>query len=80
MVRLQHRGQRVFVPAGLGVEWNGDDLTDISGGSSFKWMSRIGAVDIAPTVSYKFSEDFSLGLAVNIYYAFFDSNIKPINV
>ena len=65
-------GLGVFVPAGLGVDWNGDDLTDISGGASFKWMSRIGAVDIAPSVAYKISEDFSLGLAVNIYYAFFD--------
>jgi len=65
-------GLGVFVPAGLGVEWDGDDLVQLSGGTSFEWMSRIGVVDIAPAVSYKISDQFSLGLAVNIYYAFFD--------
>jgi long-chain fatty acid transport protein len=65
-------GLGVYVPAGLGAEWNGDDLVQLSGGSSFEWMSRIGVVDIAPAVSYKISEQFSLGLAVNVYYAFFD--------
>jgi long-chain fatty acid transport protein len=65
-------GLGVFVPAGLGAEWNGDDLVQLSGGTSFEWMSRIGVVDIAPAVSYKFSDQFSLGLTVNIYYAFFD--------
>lgn len=65
-------GLGVYVPAGLGVEWNGDDLVQLSGGTSFEWMSRIGVVDISPAVSYKISDQFSLGLAVNIYYAFFD--------
>ncbi len=65
-------GLGVFVPAGLGVQWNGDDLTSLSGGASFEWMSEIGAISISPSAAYKISEDFSLGLAVNIYYAFFD--------
>jgi long-chain fatty acid transport protein len=65
-------GLGVFVPAGLGVEWNGDDLVALSGGNSFEWMSEVGAVDIAPSVAYKITDQFSLGLVVNIYYAFFD--------
>ncbi len=65
-------GLGIYVPAGLGAEWNGDDLVQLSGGSSLEWMSRIGVVDISPVVAYKISEQFSLGLAVNIYYAFFD--------
>lgn len=65
-------GLGVFVPAGLGVEWNGDDLVQLSGGTSLEWMSQISAIDIAPSVAYKISDQFSLGLAVNIYYAMFD--------
>ena len=65
-------GLGIFVPAGLGTEWNGDDLVQLSGGESFEWMSRIGVVNIAPAVSYKFSDQFSLGFAVNIYSGFFD--------
>jgi len=72
-------GLGVYVPAGLGVEWVGDDLIQLSGGTSLEWMSRIGVVDFSPVVSYKLSEQFSLGLAVNIYYAFFDMN-RPAEV
>lgn len=72
-------GFGVFVPAGLGTEWNGDELLQLSGGSSFEWMSRIGVVNFAPAVSYRFSEKFSLGLTVNIYYGFFDMK-RPVEV
>ena len=65
-------GLGIFVPAGLGTEWNGDDLLQISGGTALKWMSQIAVIDIAPSVAYKISDEFSLGLAVNIYYAMFD--------
>lgn len=65
-------GLGIFVPAGLGAEWNGDDLVQLSGGTSLKWMSEIGVIDIAPTVAYKISDQFSLGVTVNIYYGMFD--------
>jgi long-chain fatty acid transport protein len=72
-------GLGVYVPAGLGTEWDGDDLLPLSGGSSLEWMSRIGVIDISPAVSYKISDQFSLGVAVNIYYAFFDMK-RPVPV
>jgi len=65
-------GLGVYVPAGLGVKWKGEELTGISGGTAFEWESLVGAVSISPTVAYQVSEAFSLGLSANIYYAFFD--------
>ncbi len=64
-------GLGVFVPAGLGAEYNGDDLIPISGGS-LEWMSKIAAIDIAPTIAYKINDMFSLGVTGNIFYGMFD--------
>ncbi|MBC8382238.1 MAG: outer membrane protein transport protein, partial [Candidatus Cloacimonetes bacterium] len=64
-------GLGVFVPAGLGAEYNGDDLIPISGGS-LEWMSKIAVIDIAPTIAYKINDMFSLGVTGNIFYGMFD--------
>ena len=64
-------GLGIFVPAGLGVEWNAEDIyTSVATGKEF--MSEIGAVSISPAVAYQITDQFSLGLAVNIYYGMFD--------
>ncbi len=64
-------GLGVFVPAGLGVEWNAEDLYG-SGAASTELMSEIGAVSISPAIAYQITEQFSLGVTVNIYYGMFD--------
>jgi len=62
----------VYVPAGLGAQWNGTDLAMLSGGTALDWESKIGLINISPAVSYKVTDQLSLGLAVNVYYALFN--------
>ncbi len=64
-------GLGVYVPAGLGAEYDGADLIPISGGD-LEWMSKIGVIDIAPTIAYKINEMFSVGITGNIFYGMFD--------
>ncbi len=75
-------GLGVFVPAGLGAEWPGADLAAFAGGKTFDWESRIGVVAISPSIAYKISDKFSIGLSANIYYAMFDlsrPNLADLN-
>lgn len=65
-------GLGVYVPAGLGAEWNGADLVQLSGGDELEWLSEIGVVSISPAAAYKVSDQFSIGLAVDIFYGMFD--------
>lgn len=69
-------GLGVYIPAGLGSEWDGNDLKSLSGGNALNWESQIGVISISPTVSIKATEQLSFGMAVNIYYAMFDLS-KP---
>jgi len=62
----------VYVPAGLGVEYVGKDLTAFTGGADLNWMSRIGVINFSPAIAYKVNDNFSLGLAANIFYGMFD--------
>ncbi|MCK4796442.1 MAG: outer membrane protein transport protein [Spirochaetes bacterium] len=64
-------GLGAFVPAGLGAEWDGKDFgTD-------EMFSKIGVFNISPALGYQVTDQFSLGLAVNIYYAMFEMSQKP---
>ncbi len=65
-------GLGIYVPAGLGATWPGEDLVAFSGGQSFEWESRIGVIAISPTFAYQVTDEFSIGVAANIYYAMFD--------
>ena len=66
------------VPAGLGAEWDGDDLAALGGGASFKWMSQIGVFHFGPAISYKASEKFAVGATVNIAYGMMDM-VRPVD-
>ncbi len=65
-------GLGVYIPAGIGTEWNGDDLTAFSGGTSVEWMTKIGVINFSPVIAYSFNENFSIGAAFNLYYGMFD--------
>ncbi len=65
-------GLGIYVPAGLGAEWIGSDLAAFSGGQAFNWESRIGVIAFSPTFAYQVTDQFSVGVAANIYYAIFD--------
>lgn len=62
-------GLGVYVPAGLGAEWN---ATDFGYPSGLDFLSKIAVINIAPAVGYKITDKFSVGLAINVYYAMFD--------
>lgn len=65
-------GLGIFVPAGLGIEWDGAELLNLTQGNPYDWYSRIGVIDFAPAVAYKVSDQLSFGLTVNIFYGMFD--------
>ncbi|VAX28142.1 Long-chain fatty acid transport protein-like [hydrothermal vent metagenome] len=67
-------GLGIYVPAGLGAEWNGAELKNLTAPfpDQYEWMSQIGVISFSPAVAYQISDKFSLGLAVNINYGLFD--------
>jgi long-chain fatty acid transport protein len=65
-------GLGVFVPAGIGAEWDGNDLKNLSAGDNLEWMSKIGVITISPAAAYKVTDQLSLGVALNIFYGMFD--------
>lgn len=76
-------GVGAYVPAGLGSEWDGNDLKNLSGGQAFNWKSQIGVVNFSPAIAYSVSDNFSIGLAVNVFYGLFDldrpAEVDPVN-
>lgn len=64
-------GLGVYVPAGLGAEWNTADF-GYPASANLELMSQIGVVNISPAIAYQLTEKLSVGLAVNISYAMFD--------
>jgi len=67
-------GIGVYVPAGLGSAWDGDDFLFATYPfmRSYEWTSRVGLVTIAPALSYKLSDMFSVGASLNVNYGMFD--------
>ena len=80
-------GLGLYVPAGLGAEWDGNDLVAFGGpayldpgqtmanpfsGKTYKWRSELGVFSISPAISYQISEQLSLGVAMNVYYGMFE--------
>lgn len=71
-------GMSIYVPAGLGAEYDGDDLLALSNGVSQDWRSKIGVINFSPAIAYDFDK-FQLGLAVNIMYGMFEID-RPANI
>lgn len=68
----------IYVPAGLGAEYKGEDLLGLSNGVEQKWLSKIAVINFSPAIAYDFDK-FQLGLAMNIMYGMFEIN-RPANV
>ena len=72
-------GAGIYVPAGLGIEYPGEDLKSLTanpdynypGSAEIEWSSKIGVLNFSPAVAYKISKELSLGMAANIYYGTF---------
>ena len=66
-------GFGVFVPAGLGAEYDGKDLAPLAkGNTSIEWKSKIGVVNFSPALAYKLNDRFSVGVSGNVYYGMFE--------
>jgi len=88
-------GLGFYVPAGLGAEWDGQDLVAFGGpaelspgvtnpfaGKTYEWMSSIGVFNFSPGIAYQISEKISVGAAVNIFYGMMDMKraVDALNV
>ena len=67
----------IYIPAGLGAEYDGKDLLALSQGVEQEWMSKIGVINFSPAIAYDF-ERFQIGAAMNIMYGMFDIK-RPAN-
>ena len=74
-------GIGAYVPAGLGAEWNGEDLTDLNMPNTgpYDWMGKIAAFNISPAIAYKINDMFSVGAALNVYYGMFEMQ-RPMDM
>ena len=61
-------GILAYMPSGAGADWDGNDLLMLSDGIPFTWESQVGIMTVAPSISYKMSEMFSVGLSLNLNY------------
>ena len=61
-------GLSFIVPAGIGVEWEGDDLTALTGGESMEWKSSIVVFNISLSAAYKFGDKLNLGGAFHLVH------------
>jgi len=64
-------GIGVYVPAGLGTSWDGNEFTNLSDGIAYQWESKIGLVTISPGIAYKINDMISVGATLNINYGMF---------
>jgi long-chain fatty acid transport protein len=74
-------GIGAYVPAGLGAEWDGNDLMDLNMPNTgpYDWMGKIAAFNISPVVAYKINDMLSVGAALNVYYGMFEMQ-RPMDM
>lgn len=80
-------GLGIYVPAGLGAEYDGKDLQAFTaipglyaGDPDIEWMSKIAVISISPAFSYQITNKLSLGIAGNVYYGMFDMKRFGANI
>ncbi len=61
-------GLAVYLPSGIGTEWSGEDLKDLSDGTALKWLSSVGIIAFSPVIAYKINDYFSIGATLNVHY------------
>jgi long-chain fatty acid transport protein len=72
-------GLGVYVPAGLGAEYEGKDLQAFTaipglyaGDPDIEWLSKIAVISLSPAFAYQVTDCWSVGVAANVYYGMFD--------
>jgi long-chain fatty acid transport protein len=72
-------GFAVYAPSGLGIEWPGEELANISGPPLFppnptiKWRSKIFLLSLSPVLAFKLSDQVMFGATLNINYGSFET-------
>jgi long-chain fatty acid transport protein len=61
-------GIYAYVPSGLGVTWDGNDLLAYSGGVPMEWETFVGVITVSPAVAVKLTDQLSLGATINFNY------------
>ncbi len=61
-----HLGLSAIVPAGLGVQWKGEDLSAFTGGDAMKWESSIAVMNFSLSAAMRFGDKLNLGAAFHL--------------
>ncbi|MGB3863811.1 MAG: outer membrane protein transport protein [Candidatus Aminicenantaceae bacterium] len=68
-----HIGLAFYTLSRFQVEWSGAAIDAITGDpKSRDWSTKVWVMTFAPSVTYKLSDTFSLGLALNLNYGSYD--------
>ncbi len=64
-------------PSGAGAEWDGADLANLTGGTAYDWISRLGIFTISPSIAVKLTEKIMLGATMDINYGMLEMS-QPV--
>ena len=63
-----HLGLSFIVPAGLGVEWDGEDLVAFTGGQAMEWKSSIAVWNLSLSAAMQFGDKLNAGAAFHLVH------------
>jgi long-chain fatty acid transport protein len=61
-------GLYVYAPSGLGATWDGEDLSNLSGGNALDWHSKLGVFTASPSIAVKVTDQIMIGASLNVNY------------